>query len=81
MRNYWDARYVSAYYDVSPKAFDVIGRILRLDDNVIRFHVIKVPSAIDKCDSVRYNNPYFDLLKPRHTYNKDTSNFHIDKIE
>lgn len=57
---YWDARYVSAYFDVTPKALTDINRILKLDEIVIRSHTIRVPSAVQKCDSKRYDNPYIN---------------------
>lgn len=63
-RTFWDARYVSAFIDISPKGLDGLDRLLKIEDAVIRHHTIRVPSAIDRCDSRRYNNPYWVPITP-----------------
>eukprot|EP01035_Chromulina_nebulosa_P002593 gene2593-3516_t len=63
LRYYYDARYVSAYIDVSPKGIKDVDRVLKTNENVIRSHLIKAPSCIARINARRFNNPYFVKFK------------------
>jgi len=44
-RHFWDARYVSSYFDASPKALIEVERLLRNEEGVLRVFTIKKESG------------------------------------
>jgi hypothetical protein len=41
--------------------------MLRTDEGILRYYLLKVPSATEKFNSRSYKNPYLDVAKPAST--------------
>ena len=44
---HWRARYISSYFDASPKCVKEVERVLRLDENVLRFFTLRPKTQAD----------------------------------
>ncbi|TFJ86251.1 hypothetical protein NSK_002459 [Nannochloropsis salina CCMP1776] len=44
---HWRARYISSYFDVSPDTVKEVERVLRLDENVLRFFTLRPKTQAD----------------------------------
>lgn len=44
---HWRARYISSYFDASPKTVKEVERVLRLDENVLRFFTLRPKTQAD----------------------------------
>lgn len=44
---HWRARYISSYFDASPKVVKEVERVLRLDENVLRFFTLRPKTQAD----------------------------------
>lgn len=62
-RYFWEARYVTATFDSSPKGLFESERLLRNEEGVLRFFSTKQLTTIDKCNSSSFKNPYFTKTK------------------
>ena len=60
-RLFWEARFVTASFDASPKCLTEIERLLRNEEGVLRFHFIKRDTTINRINSKTYKNPYLHL--------------------
>jgi hypothetical protein len=64
-RYFWEARYITAYFDASPQCLSEVNRLLRNEGNVIRNVAIKMDTAHDRVTADTYKNPYFfEKTKP-----------------
>jgi ribosomal protein S6 len=57
-RYFWEARYVSTYFDASPKALVELGRMLRTEEGILRFFTLKKDSVKDRVSAANYKNPF-----------------------
>jgi ribosomal protein S6 len=57
-RYFWEARYVSTYFDISPKALPEVARFLRTEDGILRFDTLKRETANTRVASKNYKNPF-----------------------
>ena len=57
-RYFWEARYVSSFFDASPKALVEVNRFLRTEDGILRFYTLKRETAQKRVDSKNYRNPF-----------------------
>jgi len=55
-RHFWDARYVSSYFDASPKALTEVARLLRNEEGVLRFFTVKKESGAQRVRSGNFRN-------------------------
>lgn len=44
---HWRARYISSYFDASPATVKEVERVLRLDENVLRFFTLRPKTQAD----------------------------------
>ena len=44
---HWRARYISSYFDANPKTIKEVERVLRLDENVLRFFTLRPKTQAD----------------------------------
>jgi ribosomal protein S6 len=59
-RYFWEARYVSTFFDLSPKALPEVARFLRTEDSILRFDTLKRETANSRVASRNHRNPFFE---------------------
>jgi ribosomal protein S6 len=57
-RYFWDARFTTTTFDVSPDVLVDINRFLRDDEAVLRYFTIKQDDKMHRVASKNYKNPY-----------------------
>ena len=62
-RYFWEARYVSTFFDANPRTLVDIGRMLRTEDGILRFFTLKRPTAKDRVASKNYRNPFKESVE------------------
>jgi len=60
-RHFWEARYVTASFDASPKCLLETQRMLRMEEGVLRSFTTRVPTAVNKVNSRNFKNPYLNV--------------------
>jgi hypothetical protein len=63
-RYFWEARYVSTYFDASPKVLKEVERLLRNEEAILRFFTVKKTTAADRVRGYNYRNPYLKSPTP-----------------
>ena len=68
-RHFWEARFISATFDASPKCLSEAERQLKGEEGILRFHTTRVTSAVEKVNSRNFRNPYLQVLthSPTHS--------------
>ena len=59
-RYFWEVRYVTSTFDISPKGLLEVERVVKSDEGVLRHFTTKVESASQRFNSRSYKNPYFE---------------------
>ena len=57
-RYFWDAQFMTSTFDCSPPVLKQLNRFLRDSEEVIRSHVTRVETKLDRLTSKTYKNPY-----------------------
>jgi ribosomal protein S6 len=55
-RHFWDARYVSSYFDASPKTLVEVERLLKNEEGVLRYFTVKKETGADRVRGGNYKN-------------------------
>jgi ribosomal protein S6 len=59
-RYFWNARYVSAVFDIPVESMTDVTRFLKNEESVIRHHLTRLESNLDRAKSKNYRNPYLN---------------------
>ena len=57
-RYFWEARYTSSFFDANPKTLIELGRMLKNQEEVLRFFTLKRDTTASKVRSNNFRNPY-----------------------
>lgn len=57
-RHFWEAKFITATFDISPKGLKEVERTLRNEEGVIRFFTTKIDSGPQRFNTRTYQNPY-----------------------
>ena len=57
-RYFWDAQFMTSTFDCSPPVLKQLNRFLRDSEEVIRSHVTRVETKLDRLTCKTYKNPY-----------------------
>jgi ribosomal protein S6 len=57
-RYFWEARFVSTYFDANPRTLIDLGRMLRTEDGILRFFTMKKETGKDRVKAKNFRNPY-----------------------
>ena len=57
-RYFWEARYVSTYFDANPRTLIELGRMLRTEEGILRFFTLKRDTVKDRVAAKNFRNPF-----------------------
>lgn len=60
-RYFWEARYVSTYFDANPRTLIELGRMLRTEEGILRFFTLKRDTVKDRVAAKNFRNPFRPL--------------------
>ena len=57
-RYFWEARYTSSFFDASPQTLREVGRMLKNEEGVLRFHTLRRDTTESRLRAMNWRNPY-----------------------
>ena len=57
-RYFWEARYITASFDASPKVLVETERLLRNEEGILRFFTVKGKTSAERSRGLSYRNPF-----------------------
>jgi ribosomal protein S6 len=64
-RYFWEARYVSSFFDASPQALVEVSRMLRNEEGVLRVHTLRRDTVEQRLQGKNWRNKYRHPSKPQ----------------